>query len=84
MIRLKTPLENIEGKVENAGNQHFLLFSQCFLLFPEQFLNFQSHLFCRLQMLRTLIQSRILVFGKELMHPLDPLYQANVHIMLDP
>ena len=22
---------NIEGKGENAGNQHFLLFSQCFL-----------------------------------------------------
>ena len=23
-------VENIVGKVENAGNQHFLLFPQCF------------------------------------------------------
>ena len=27
------PLENIVGKGENAGNQHFLLFPQCFLFF---------------------------------------------------
>ena len=27
------PFENIEGKEENAGNQHFLLFAQCFLPF---------------------------------------------------
>ena len=25
------PFENIMGKGENAGNQHFLLFPQCFL-----------------------------------------------------
>ena len=29
----KKPLENIVGKGENAGNQHFLLFPQCFLCF---------------------------------------------------
>ena len=46
----KTHFENIEEKGENAGNQHFLLFPQCFLLFPKQFSIFQSHLFCRLQM----------------------------------
>ena len=28
----KKPFENIVGKGENAGNQHFLLFPQCFLL----------------------------------------------------
>ena len=28
----KKALENTVGKEENAGNQHFLLFSQCFLL----------------------------------------------------
>ena len=28
------PSENIVGKGENAGNQHFLLFPQCFL--PDQ------------------------------------------------
>ena len=27
----KKPLENTVGKGENAGNQHFLLFQQCFL-----------------------------------------------------
>ena len=27
----KTPIENIVGKGENAGNQHFLLLPQCFL-----------------------------------------------------
>ena len=37
--RLLTPLEkkafeNIVGKGENAGHQHFLLFPQCFLSFP--------------------------------------------------
>ena len=26
----KTPFENIVGKWENAGNQHFLIFPQCF------------------------------------------------------
>ena len=30
----RKPLENIVGKGENAGNQHFLLFPQCFL--PDQ------------------------------------------------
>ena len=28
--------ENIVGKGKNAGNQHFLLFPQCFLPFPKQ------------------------------------------------
>ena len=54
--RLLTRLEkknfkNIVGKGENAGNQHFLLFQQCFLLFPTQISIFESHLFCRLLML---------------------------------
>ena len=30
----KKAFENIEGEGENAGNQHFLLFLQCFVLFP--------------------------------------------------
>ena len=47
----KKALENIVGKVEHAGNQHFLLFSQCFLLFPTQISIFESLLFCCLQML---------------------------------
>ena len=54
--RLLTPLEkkafeNIEGKGENAGNQHFLLFPQCFLLFPTRISIIESELLCHLQML---------------------------------
>ena len=36
MTLRKKPFENIVGKGENAGNQHFLLFPQCFLSFPKQ------------------------------------------------
>ena len=56
--RLLTPkkqaFENIVGKGENAINQHFLLFPQCFLLLPGQTSIFESELFCRLQMFRIL------------------------------
>ena len=31
MTLRKRPFKNIVGKRENAGNQHFLLFPQCFL-----------------------------------------------------
>ena len=44
-------LENIVGKRENAGNQHFLLFPQCFLPFPKKISVFDSHLNCHLQTL---------------------------------
>ena len=36
------------GKGENAGNQHFLLFSQCFLLIQRQKSSFGPYLFCHL------------------------------------
>ena len=41
--------ENILGKGENAGNQHFLLFPQCFLLFPHKskFLSHNYFVFCK-------------------------------------
>ena len=48
------PLENIVGKEENAGYQHFLLFLQCFLPIPKRISGFESHLFCRLQILTIL------------------------------
>ena len=51
MTLRKEAFEIILGKGENAGNQHFLLFSKCFLPFPEQFLIFDSHLLWRLQVL---------------------------------
>ena len=47
----KKAFENIVGKGENAGNQHFLLFPQCFLPFLKQIPIFGSHLYCRLQVL---------------------------------
>ena len=40
MTKRKKAQENIVGKGENAGNKHFLLFSQCFLSFPKQFHSF--------------------------------------------
>ena len=45
------PFENIIGKEENAGNQQFLLFPQCFLPSPNQIPVFHLQLLCRLQML---------------------------------
>ena len=47
----KKTYQNIMGKGENAGNQHFLLFPPCFLPFSKEISIFQSNLFCRLQML---------------------------------
>ena len=38
-------LKTLWGKGENAGNQHFLHFPQCFQLFPNKFLCF-SHIYC--------------------------------------
>ena len=46
----KKALENIVGKGENAGNQHFLLFPQWFLLFPAQISIFESELLHHRQM----------------------------------
>ena len=46
----KKSFQNIAGKGENTGNQHFLLFPQCFLLYHRQKLSFMLHyLFCHLQ-----------------------------------
>ena len=47
----KKPFENIVGKGENAGNQHFLLFPQYFLPFPKQISILDSLFNCGLQML---------------------------------
>ena len=51
MPRGKKPFENIVGKGENAGNQHFLLFSQCFLTFQRKIAPFEPHKNCHLQKL---------------------------------
>ena len=54
------------GKGKNGGDQHFLLFPQCFLVFPAQIQIFQSRLCCRLQMLWIWTGLKYLSFGKEL------------------
>ena len=54
----KKPFENIVEKGENAGNQHFLLFQQYFLPLPRQISAFESHLFCRLQILSVWSRSK--------------------------
>ena len=41
-IRGKKSVENIVGKGENYGNQHFLLFPQCFYPFKDKF-HYFSH-----------------------------------------
>ena len=48
MTLTKKAIENIVGKGENAGNQHF---PTMFLPIPEHILSCHLHLFCHLQML---------------------------------
>ena len=62
--RSKTSLENIEGKRENAGNQHFLLFPQCFQ--PYQRRNSSFIISPSSANAFNLDQSKILSFGTEL------------------
>ena len=59
----KTPFQSIVGKGENAGDQHFLLFPQCFLLYQRQKLLFKLHSFCRLQMLSIWTKSNFCRLG---------------------
>ena len=66
MTLKKKAFENIVRKGENAGNQHFILFPQCFLPFPNQISIFESHNFCCLQMPSTWTDKKMLLFGKEL------------------
>ena len=49
MTLKKKALENIVGKGENAGSQHFLLFPQCFIPFSKQISMLDSRLFCHVQ-----------------------------------
>ena len=63
---MKKHFENIVGKEENAGgNQHFLLFPQCFLPYQEQVWPFEQTLKILFAYAFNLDQSKILLFGKE-------------------
>ena len=66
MTLKKKPVDNIGGKGENAGKQHFLLLPQCFLPFQKQISILQSHLLCRLQMLSIWMNPKILSLVREL------------------
>ena len=63
MTQKKKALENTWGKGGNAGNQHFLLFPQCFVLYQREILamfNFSSaNAF-------SLVTSKVLLSGKGL------------------
>ena len=62
----KKPFENIVGKGEYAGNQHFLLFPQCFSPFQNQ--NFKSlfNIYFVVYNAFNLDQTKILSLGTEL------------------
>ena len=57
-------MENTEGRGENAGNQHFLLFPQCFLLYYREKSSFKQPLSSANDF--NLVTSTISLFGKEL------------------
>ena len=62
----KKNLENIVGKGENAGFQHFLLFAQCLITFSAIFFIKPKFQFYRLQMLSISKNTKILSSGKGL------------------
>ena len=62
----KKAFENIVVKGENASNQHFLLFPQCFLPFPIQISIFQLHFFLSSANAFNLDRSKILSIGEKL------------------
>ena len=66
MAPTEKPFENIEGKGENAGNQHFLLFPQCFLPLLKQIPIFQPHSTCCLQVFSIWNSLKNLLCGKDL------------------
>ena len=56
-------VENIVGKGEKAGYQHFLLFSQYFCIDQRQLFPFESYIFCGLKMLRIWLTIKIWLCG---------------------
>ena len=51
MTLKKKPFDNIVGKGENVGNQHFLLFPHCFLPIPIRISVVMLRCICLVQML---------------------------------
>ena len=65
MILGKKAFENIAEKGENTGNQHFLLFPQCFLIFITEILQYWLPAFSFSTMFSNLCTRNIII--------LDPL-----------
>ena len=64
MTLKKKALENTVGKGENAGNQHFLLFPQCFLLLSKREIIILAMFHLSSANAFTLVTSTILSFGR--------------------
>ena len=62
----KNPFENIVGKGENAGSQHFLLFPQCFQPIPKRISVFWGTFILSSAISFNLDQYKNLSFGKVL------------------
>ena len=77
MTLKKKPFENIVGKGEIAGNQHFIFSPQCFLPIPKRISDFKSDLLCYLQMLSIWTSIKNLSFGEGLMCLCVTSYQAD-------
>ena len=73
----KNPCENIVGRGENTGNQHFLLFPQCFLPFPKQISIFRSHFF--FVVCKCFQFGKILFFDKELRKKMFPAGRCSMY-----
>ena len=69
-------------KKENAGNQHFLLFPQCFLLFSNRVSSFDSILFCCLLIFSIPTSLKFCRFGKELWDLNRFLSTVNIFLLL--
>ena len=74
-------------KGENAYNQLFLIFPQCFLPFSNQISNFQSHIFRRLQMLT--LYHKIPIFNNPWIKAFENIAEkwenaGNQHLLLFP
>ena len=66
MTQRKKSFENIVGKAENAGNQHFLLFPKMFSTLPNPNFNFSVSFILSPANAFNLDQSTILLIDKEL------------------
>ena len=65
--RKEKSFENIVGKGENAGTQHFLLFKHCFQPIKRQISQFELYLICHLKVLSFWASRHFMLFGKRLL-----------------